>query len=235
MGIWVQEQLISVGVTDTQLVELGDQPNTNPPLQLPPLVAARLGTDSSRKTVFIYGHYDVQPVSASCRFGYMRDRGSTYPLRPQADPTSWQEQNPESPDPFHLTRVQEGGTDKLVGRGSTDDKGPVVGWLNVLEAHQKLGLELPVNVRFLFEGMEESGSVGLDDWIKEEAAKGEQGFFAGIDCVCIVSISGQFELLLAFVLPLITDLRLAERRTTTGSLPIVQRSPTASGVSPTLA
>lgn len=192
MGTWLQEQLISVGVTDTQLIELGNQPDTDPPLQLPPLVAGRLGTDSNRKTVFIYGHYDVQPVSAPRRLANTREQTSIYPLRPQADPTRWQEQNPESPDPFHLTRVQEGNTDKLVGRGSTDDKGPVMGWLNVLEAHHKLGLALPVNVRFLFEGMEESGSVGLDEWIKQEAAKGEQGFFAGVDCVCIVGILGHF-------------------------------------------
>lgn len=45
--------------------------------------------------------------------------------------------------PFELTRDPDG-SGKLYGRGSTDDKGPVLGWLNVLEAHQKLGLELPV-------------------------------------------------------------------------------------------
>jgi Cys-Gly metallodipeptidase DUG1 len=46
--------------------------------------------------------------------------------------------------PFELTRDPEG-SGRLYGRGSTDDKGPVMGWLNVLEAHQKLGLELPVS------------------------------------------------------------------------------------------
>ncbi len=74
---------------------------------------------------------------------------------------------------------------RLVGRGSTDDKGPILGWLNVLEAHKALGRELPVNIRFCFEGMEESGSEGLDDLIKSEAAKGQDGWFAGVDCVCI--------------------------------------------------
>ena len=56
---------------------------------------------------------------------------------------------------------------KLYGRGSTDDKGPVLCWLNCIEAHQKLGLEVPVNLKFCFEGMEESGSEGLDDLIME--------------------------------------------------------------------
>lgn len=74
----------------------------------------------------------------------------------------------------------------MFGRGSTDDKGPILGWLNVLEAHHKLGLPLPVNLRFCFEGMEESGSEGLDEFIETEAKKGEKGRFHGVDCVCIV-------------------------------------------------
>lgn len=90
-------------------------------------------------------------------------------------------------DPFKLTFDKE--TGKMFGRGSTDDKGPIMGWLNVLEAHHTLGLELPVNLRFCFEGMEESGSEGLDDFIASEARKGEQGWFGGVDCVCIVGVS----------------------------------------------
>jgi acetylornithine deacetylase/succinyl-diaminopimelate desuccinylase-like protein len=70
--------------------------------------------------------------------------------------------------------------------GSTDDKGPILGWINVLEAHKALGKELPVNLRFCFEGMEESGSEGLDDFINSEAKK-PNGWFEGVDCVCIVS------------------------------------------------
>ena len=72
----------------------------------------------------------------------------------------------------------------MVGRGSTDDKGPILGWVNVLEAHHKLGIDLPVNLRFCFEGMEESGSQGLDDFLlKGEGAQ----YFADVTNVCIVS------------------------------------------------
>lgn len=78
-------------------------------------------------------------------------------------------------------------TGQLIGRGATDDKGPVLGWINILEAHKKLGLELPVNLKFCFEGMEESGSEGLDELIKSEVGKGK--FFQGVDAVCIVSSS----------------------------------------------
>lgn len=71
----------------------------------------------------------------------------------------------------------------MYGRGSTDDKGPVLGWLNVLQAHKAAGTELPVNLLMCFEGMEEYGSEGLDDFIKQECQKG--GFFEEADAVCI--------------------------------------------------
>jgi acetylornithine deacetylase/succinyl-diaminopimelate desuccinylase-like protein len=55
-------------------------------------------------------------------------------------------------DPFVLTE-RDG---KLYGRGSTDDKGPALSWLWVVEAHKLLGVELPVNVKLIYEGMEVS-------------------------------------------------------------------------------
>ncbi|XP_054160767.1 cytosolic non-specific dipeptidase-like [Oppia nitens] len=80
-------------------------------------------------------------------------------------------------DPFVLTE-KDG---KLYGRGSTDDKGPVLGWLHIIQAFHKLNIEIPVNFRFVFEGMEESGSQGLDDLIRAEANK----FLNNVDYVCI--------------------------------------------------
>ncbi len=38
-----------------------------------------------------------------------------------------------------------------------------------------------MNLRFCFEGMEESGSEGLDDLIEQE----KNAYFKGVDCVCI--------------------------------------------------
>ena len=62
-----------------------------------------------------------------------------------------------------------------------------MGWVNVLEAHHKLQKPLPVNMRFCFEGMEESGSEGLDEFILDEVKKGKESWFDGVDAVCIVS------------------------------------------------
>lgn len=79
-------------------------------------------------------------------------------------------------EPFVLTLRDE----KLYGRGSTDDKGPVLGWFNAIEGYQKLGMELPVNLKFVFEGMEESGSEGLDDLLYSK-----KDWFKDVDYVCI--------------------------------------------------
>lgn len=59
-------------------------------------------------------------------------------------------------EPFVLTEKNG----KLYGRGATDDKGPVLGWLHAIQAYKAKGVELPINFKFVFEGMEESGSEG---------------------------------------------------------------------------
>ncbi|KAJ7291906.1 hypothetical protein C8J57DRAFT_1705304 [Mycena rebaudengoi] len=79
-------------------------------------------------------------------------------------------------EPFVLTELADG---KLVGRGSSDDKGPVLGWVNVLQWHHGHKKELPVNLVFCFEGMEESGSEGLDALVEQE----KDAWFKDVDCV----------------------------------------------------
>ena len=122
-------------------------------------------------------------------------------------------------DPFTLTIADNG---QLIGRGSSDDKGPILGWLNVLEAHKDLGMELPVNLRFVFEGMEESGSVGLDEFIAAEYARGKDGWFDGVDAACIVSLGfpGSPKSLTKSIFSLIT----------TGSTPVLHVSLTVFAV-----
>jgi len=80
-------------------------------------------------------------------------------------------------DPFVLTE-KDG---KLYGRGSTDDKGPVLCVLHAIEAYKKTGTELPINIKVVFEGMEESGSEGLDDLLA--TLKGT--FLSDVDYVMI--------------------------------------------------
>ncbi|CAJ0583091.1 unnamed protein product, partial [Mesorhabditis spiculigera] len=79
-------------------------------------------------------------------------------------------------DPFVLTE-KDG---KLYGRGSTDDKGPVLGWLIAIEKLNELKIEIPVNLKFVFESMEEVGSEGLP-----EALQSNKEFFKNVDYTCI--------------------------------------------------
>jgi len=80
-------------------------------------------------------------------------------------------------EPFELTEIDG----KLFGRGASDDKGPVLCWIYAIEAFQKLKIEMPVNIKFVFEGMEESGSEGLDELLMAR----KDDFLANTDFVCI--------------------------------------------------
>ena len=62
MGCWLEEQLKALGVTTIRR-DLGQQTLQGQRLDLPPAILGRLGDDPKKKTVLIYGHYDVQPVS----------------------------------------------------------------------------------------------------------------------------------------------------------------------------
>ncbi len=131
---------------------LGLQPGKKN-LHLPPVIVARYGSDPKKRTILLYGHYDVQPAGIE---------------------DGW------ASDPFKLTVDDKG---RMYGRGSTDDKGPVLGWLNAIQAHKEAGMEIPVNLLMCFEGMEEYGSEGLDEFIEKEAKPG--GFFEKADACCI--------------------------------------------------
>lgn len=62
MAKFLDNHLKAVGV-ETQLVELGKHVMDGQELDLPPAILGRIGNDPKKKTVLIYGHFDVQPVS----------------------------------------------------------------------------------------------------------------------------------------------------------------------------
>ena len=149
MGQFLLDELKALGV-QVEARPLGKQPHKEH-LELPPVILGRYGSDKAKRTILVYGHYDVQPA--------LKEDG-------------W------ATAPFELSIDEKG---RMYGRGSTDDKGPVLGWLNAIEAHQKAGLDFPVNLLMCFEGMEEYGSEGLDDFVAQEAKR----YFKDVDAVCI--------------------------------------------------
>ncbi|KAL4962794.1 CNDP dipeptidase [Aspergillus stella-maris] len=138
---------------DAHLKPLGKQPGTDGTADLPPLVLKRLGNDPQKMTLLVYSHYDIQPAALSAGWKY---------------------------DPWTLTVEPDG---MLRGRGTSDDKGPLVSWLNMIQAYRASGRDVPVPVNLIFclEGIEESGSVGFRGAIEDEADE----FLSGIDAVCI--------------------------------------------------
>lgn len=72
---------------------------------------------------------------------------------------------------------------EMRGRGATDDKGPLIGWISMLKCYKNAGIAFPVNIKFCLEGMEESNSLGFDETARHVAA--ESDFFEGIDFCCI--------------------------------------------------
>lgn len=85
---------------------------------------------------------------------------SHYDVQP-VDRTKW------LTDPFVLTE-KDG---RLYGRGSSDDKGGIIGIITALGAYQKAYGALPVNVKILFEGEEEYGSSHMSALIQQEKAR----------------------------------------------------------------
>jgi acetylornithine deacetylase/succinyl-diaminopimelate desuccinylase-like protein len=77
--------------------------------------------------------------------------------------------------------------DRLVGRGAADDKGQIHAHLSAAAALLATREALPINVRYVFEGEEESSSVHLDGWLTanrdrlsaDAAIISDTGFFEG--------------------------------------------------------
>jgi acetylornithine deacetylase/succinyl-diaminopimelate desuccinylase-like protein len=81
---------------------------------------------------------------------------SHYDVQPPLDEDAWRT------PPFELTEVDG----RWYGRGAADCKGNIVAHLAALRA---LGDEIPVNLKLVFEGSEEQGTGGLEDFVPKNA------------------------------------------------------------------
>lgn len=108
----------------------------------PMVVAHHDGPTPDAPHVLFYGHYDVQPV----------------------DPLNLWES-----DPFAPEVIERDGVKIITGRGSSDDKGQLMTFVEACRAYKHLHGALPCRVTILFEGEEESGSPSLVPFIKANA------------------------------------------------------------------
>jgi acetylornithine deacetylase/succinyl-diaminopimelate desuccinylase-like protein len=118
----------------------------------PPLVLGELRTSGAKPTVGIYAHYDGQP----------------------ADPAQWR--NP----PFIPVLRDQNGKEidwnaatnldpewRIYARSASDDKAPIVATMAALDALHASNAPLSVNLKFMFEGEEEAGSIHLPEILKQ--------------------------------------------------------------------
>ncbi len=107
-----------------------------------PIVVAHDRSAPGPSALF-YGHYDVQPV----------------------DPLELWDR-----DPFEPTiQTLADGTKIITGRGSADDKGQLMAFIEACRAWKAVTGKLPIPITILLEGEEESGGVNLPGFLKSHA------------------------------------------------------------------
>jgi len=111
----------------------------------PMVVAHHDGPSADAPHVLFYGHYDVQPV----------------------DPLNLWESDPFDP----ALKEIEPGRKVITGRGSSDDKGQLMLFVEACRAYKQVHGKLPCKVTILFEGEEESGSPSLKPFLEANAAE----------------------------------------------------------------
>lgn len=129
----------------TELKALGfDASLRDTPLH-PMVVGHHAGADPSAPHLLFYGHYDVQPV----------------------DPLELWEAPPFEP----ALKEVEPGRKVITGRGTSDDKGQLMTFVEALRAYKEAKGSLPCRITILFEGEEESGSPSLKPFLEANAAE----------------------------------------------------------------
>ena len=106
----------------------------------PMVVAHHAGPSEDAPHVLFYGHYDVQPV----------------------DPLELWENDPFDP----AIKDMGNGRKILTGRGTSDDKGQLMTFVEACRAYKAVHGQLPIKVSILFEGEEESGSPSLKPFLE---------------------------------------------------------------------
>jgi acetylornithine deacetylase/succinyl-diaminopimelate desuccinylase-like protein len=112
-----------------------------------PVVFASLDVPNAAGTLTFYIHYDGQPVDAK---EWTRCQPFT--------PCLWSASGPVPDDPARTTFDPDW---RLYGRSTSDDKGPIVAFLNAVDALRATGSGPTWNLRVVLDGEEEAGSANF--------------------------------------------------------------------------
>jgi acetylornithine deacetylase/succinyl-diaminopimelate desuccinylase-like protein len=111
------------------------------------VVFASLDVPNAAGTLTFYIHYDGQPVDAK---EWTRCQPFT--------PCLWSASGPVPDDPARTTFDPDW---RLYGRSTSDDKGPIVAFLNAVDALRATGSGPTWNLRVVLDGEEEAGSANF--------------------------------------------------------------------------
>jgi acetylornithine deacetylase/succinyl-diaminopimelate desuccinylase-like protein len=121
-----------------------------------PLFFAALPMDDNKPTILFYMHFDGQSVDAS-----KWNQKNPYVLELMSNKEGqWQKESFDSLD----TDINYDW--RLFGRSTSDDKGPIVMFLNTIDLLKENGVALPFNVKVILDSEEEKSSAPLPKAVK---------------------------------------------------------------------
>ena len=125
----------------------------------PPAVFGELRAPGATRTIGLYAHYDGQPVNPP--------DWATPPFQPTLRARPGDDGSLGAVQPIPATgRVDP--EFRLYGRGTADDKGPLVAMLVAVDALRATGNKPTVNLKFFFDGEEEAGSAHVHTILERE-------------------------------------------------------------------
>ncbi|MGI9550761.1 MAG: M20/M25/M40 family metallo-hydrolase, partial [Aurantibacter sp.] len=121
------------------------------------LFFAALPMEDHKPTILFYMHFDGQSVDPS-----KWDQSSPYDVVLKSkDADGWKNES------FENLNEDIDYDWRLFGRSTSDDKGPIVMFLNAMDLLRKDNVEIPFNIKVILDGEEEKGSKPLPKAVKE--------------------------------------------------------------------
>lgn len=126
-----------------------------------PLVWGELKVPGATQTLTFYSHYDGVPVEPA-------DWIDSHPYQPVMRPSKLDPATGEpKPVPLPAPGTPFDEEARIYARSASDDKGPIIAMLSALDAILASGIPLRNNLRFVFEGEEESGSEHFPEFVRK--------------------------------------------------------------------
>ena len=117
-----------------------------------PVVFGEMKTPGATRTIVFYAHYDGQPLDPK--------EWATPPFTPTLRDKPFERDGQVIPLPAPGRPFDPEW--RLYARGAADDKAPIIALLTAVDAIRAAGLKSKSNIKFAFEGEEETGSPNLE-------------------------------------------------------------------------